>query len=261
MKLIPSLLFKTVVAFFCLAQSGWASEKLMDDWLNLEIQKGQLEATWSQREQDLEHRLTLMNIELQKLNEAAARRVETSSDVDQRRGELVQKQEVLEKEQSLVKAQLEEANRQIKRLLPRLPPPLQAEWKAQLNQFSFDELGNSEALERVLALFKMVEEFDGRIALHRGELEIPNHSSGDPLIVQVNQIYIGVSQGWYVNDDRTVFGYGRSTMEGWQWWHTDDASKELGQTVDPHLISQVHRMLQNPTAAEFIALPVKINQQ
>ena len=245
---------------FTFVSSGFASEKLIDDWLNLEIQKGQLEASWSQREQDLEHRIKLLNIELQTLNESAAKRTETTSDVDQRRSELLQKQETLEKEQSSLRAQLTQADQHIRRLLTRLPPPLQAEWKVQLEQFSLDESSNSEALERVLALLKMVDDFDSRIALHRGELTISSPSSPDPLIVQVNQIYLGASQGWYINDDGQEYGYGRSTADGWQWWHKDDASKQLGVTVDPKIIDKIYRMLQNPTTAEFIALPVKINQ-
>lgn len=250
--------FSTSIFSFVFIGNCDASEKLMDDWLNLEIQKGQLEASWSQREQDIEQRLSLMDLELQKLNEVATKRVEVTSDVDQRRSELLQKQEILEKEQSLLKAQLKEAERYIKRQFPRLPPPLQAEWKTQLDQFSLEELSNSEALERILALVKMAEEFNNRVALHRGELEIA-HPSEDPLVVQVNQIFLGISQGWYVSDDGKMYGYGRSTAEGWRWWHSDDADRELGQAVDAKLISRVHRMLQNPTTAEFVALPVKIN--
>ncbi|MCR6652198.1 MAG: DUF3450 domain-containing protein [Cellvibrionaceae bacterium] len=57
-----------------------------------------------------------------------------------------------------------------------------------------DAASNSEKLERMLTLFKMAEEFDSRIALHRGELNIDGEGQNS-LLVQVNQIYLGGGAG------------------------------------------------------------------
>ncbi len=251
-------MFVVAVPGFTLAESAIKSTQLMDDWLNLEIQKGQLQSTWSQREQDLEQRLSLLDVELRRLNEVAAQRVEAADNVDQKRSELLQKQETLEQEQALMAAQLQKTHLRIKSLMPRLPPPLQSEWRTQIDLAAEESASNSEKLERLLALFKMAEEFDGRIALHRGELNMDTKGD-DAVVVQVNQIYLGLSQGWYITDDSKLYGYGRATSQGWQWWHGEAADAELGRTLHPAQIHQVYRMLQNPTTADFVALPVKIN--
>jgi len=250
-------IFIAAFPFTTLADTSNSPEKLMDDWLNLEIQKGQLQSSWSQREQNLDQHLALLEIESERLKEALARRTEISGDVDERRSMLLQQQEQLEQEQSNLKAQLEIAWRGVKSLHPRLPPPLHSEWQAQLDQITPDVLNNSEMLERLLALFKMMEEFDGRIALHRGVIPSPLPEQADAVVL-VNQIYLGASQGWYVSDDGETYGYGRATPLGWKWWHGVEAEQELGMALKPEAIDQVRRILENPTTADFVALPVKI---
>lgn len=244
---------------FAIAEPAVKPDQLMDDWLNLEIQKGQLQSSWNLREQDLEQRLNLMDIELRRLNEVAAQRVEAVSDVDQRRADLLQKQETLEQEQASMTEQLKKTHLRIRSLMPRLPPPLQTEWQTQIDFVAEDAASNSEKLERMLTLFKMAEEFDSRIALHRGELNIDGEGQNS-LLVQVNQIYLGVGQGWYVSDDGKLYGYGRATPQGWKWWHGEAASAEIGKPLHAAQITEVYGMLQNPTAADFVSLPVKINQ-
>jgi hypothetical protein len=253
-------IFLAAAPVLTIAEPVVNSQKLMDDWLNLEIQKGQLQSSWNLREQDLEQRFNLMEIELRRLNEVAAQRVDAASDVDLRRSELLQKQEVLEQEQLLTTDQLKKTYIRIRSLMPRLPPPLQSEWQTQIDLAAEEAASNSERLERMLTLLKMTEEFNSRIALHRGELSL-NPASKDAQIIQVNQIYLGVSQGWYVSDDGKLYGYGRATPQGWQWWHGEDASAALGKPLHAAQISEVYGMLQNPTTADFVALPVKINQQ
>lgn len=258
------LLLGTLIVFFPLiafAGTGNSSEKLMDDWLSLEIQKGQLQSSWNQRQQDLDQHLTLLDIESQRLNEVLTRRTEISGEVDLRRSALLEQQEQLEQEQSRLKIQLEATLRRANALHPRLPPPLYSEWQQQLEQITPDVLTNSEMLERLLALFKMLEEFDNRVALHRGALDLSNSEQATGSVVLVNQIYLGVSQGWYVSDDGNAYGYGRATPLGWKWWHGEESHRELGLPLDPKAITQVRRILENPTTADFIALPVKITQQ
>lgn len=266
MKIMPrifSLLFSaTILGISSVASGdpGNSTEKLMDDWLNLEIQKGQLESSWAEREQELEQRLSLMDVELRRLREIASQRVQASNDVDQRREELLQKQDLLEQEQDELTKKLDLAGRQANNLFRRLPPPLQMQWAPQLEKIAGDSIGNSEKLEGLLALFKMADEFDRRIALHKGELELVDPNMEREQVIIVNQIYIGLSQGWYVSDDGSIYGYGRSTPAGWKWWAGDAATDELGVVLEPSDIIKTYAILQNPTTAEFVSLPVKINK-
>lgn len=79
--------------------------------------------------------------------------------------------------------------------------------------------------------------------------------------MRVTQIYLGVSQGWYVSDDGQYFGYGRPDLKSWTWWHNESASKELGKKLNPQDLLELVNVINNPTTASFIRLPIKINNK
>ena len=232
-------------------------EQMMSNWLNLERQKGKLQSGWSARQEQLDRRLKLLNAEQDSLEELLAETNESRDEVDERRLVLLQTQEKLEQEQALIESRLEQAVSSAQALNPRLPPPLRTQWEEKLPLLSSSDLSNSEKLERLLGLFKLVEEFNDRIALHRTSMALPG-ADGQTQNVMVTQLYLGAGQGWYVNDDGSEYGYGRATKLGWRWWHGDEASNELGRELDPDVLLRARAILENPTTAEFISFPLKL---
>ena len=113
-------------------------------------------------------------------------------------------------------------------------------------------------LRRLLCkLFKLVEEFDNRVGIHRSAMKLVD-KEGNPQKLLVTQLYLGAGQGWYVSDDGNSYGYGRATKLGWNWWHGSDASDELGNKLDPQDLLRLRTILENPTTATFLSLPIKI---
>lgn len=229
---------------------------LMGKWIDLESQKGRLQSEWSVRKADLEHRLSLLNIEQTTLKEALAEGNKSTSEVDEQRLALLKTQDRLESEQSQMNAQLQKSIAQAQSLQSRLPPPIQAQWQERLPYLAQADLNTSEKLEKLLGLFKLVEEFDDRIALHKSTLEIPS-GANETRAVFVTQIYLGASQGWYVNEDGSAYGYGRATPLGWKWWHGAEATTELGGNLDVSALLKTRAILENPTSASFVSLPIK----
>lgn len=246
----------------CVSQPLETSKQLdilVGKWINLESQKGHLQSEWNVRKTDLEHRLSLLDVEQAALKEALAEGNKSTSEVDEQRLTLLKTQDKLESEQSLMNSQLQKAIELAQSLQAKLPPPLQTQWQERLPYLAQSDLSTSEKLEKLLGLFKLVEEFDDRVALHRATLEIPGE--GDEVrLLFVTQIYLGVSQGWYVNDDGSIYGYGRATPLGWKWWHGNDASAELGGNLDVSTLLKTRAILENPTSASFVSLPIKITK-
>lgn len=234
-------------------------EQLMGQWLNLEAQKGALQSNWARSRDNLDQRLALLEVEQRRLKEILSQRVVATTDVDQRRLALLQTQEKLEQEQAALGTQLTHYVQRAGLLHPRLPPPLNAQWSEKLAAVSQPSANLSERLELLLSLFKQVDEFNSRVALHIGAMDIPDANS-QPRALLTSQIYLGVSQGWYVSDDGRAFGFGRPTSTGWKWWHGQDAERELGRPLNAEAIVRVKKILENPTTAEFVTLPVKISQ-
>ncbi len=233
-------------------------EQLMAQWLNLEMQKGSLQSNWNRSRDNLDQRFVLLDAEQKRLSEILTQRKVATGEVDQRRLDLLQKQEKLEQDQAQLEGQLKKYTQRVQLIHPRLPPPLSAQWNDKIALAAQENASLSERLENLLSLFKQFDEFNRRVALHIGALDIPMGDQAQSTLT--SQIYLGVSQGWYVSDDGKAFGFGRPTSTGWKWWHGAEAAKELGRPLDAETILRVRRMLENPTTAEFIALPVKISQ-
>lgn len=250
---IAPLLFSQTAA----AESNQTLDKLMLQWLEIESQKGRLQSEWSLRKAELDQRLNLMNIEQTALTEIVVQGSKATNDVDQRRLSLLQSQDKLELEQTQVDSQIQTTTTLIQALKIKLPPPLQSEWNEKLPLLLQKGVSNSEKLERILSLLKLVEDFNNRVALNRTTMTLPN-SQGETVELLVTQFYLGTAQGWYVSDDGAVYGYGRATALGWTWWHNQDASKELGRALNPKTLLALRAILENPTSATFISLPIKI---
>ena len=233
--------------------------ELMQQWISLESQKGKLQTDWQERRQQTEQRLALFELEQDALQQVIKKSSEVSSDVDERRLALVSEQSKLEAEQQNISQQLQQTSQNMHDLMLRLPPPLQEQWQQKIALLNDNVVSNSEKLERLLSLFKLAEDFDQRIALHRTSMLVED-PQGKTQHMMVTQIYMGLSQGWYVNDDGSVYGYGRADKLGWRWWHQQDTQPMLAQPLSAEILLKVRDTLENPTTASYLTLPVSIAQ-
>ncbi len=250
-----------LLLFPFLSSPGIASEsadlqQLMTTWLNLESQRGKLTTDWNERRQVLQHRLTLLEREAEVLEEMLAETSEDVSEVDERRQQLTQEQQTLEKRQEAMRAAIEAAIIKLDALSVRIPPPLQEEWSTGLAQVKRDEMNLSEKLEKILSLSKTAEQFERRIAIHHDVMSIAG--AEDSKNVQVTQLYLGLSQGWYVSSEGDYYGYGYADANGWHWQHLSRGGAGSSEVpVNPEQLLRILAMIENPTQAEFVTLPVK----
>lgn len=231
--------------------------ELMSRWISLESQKGKLQTQWNSRSLQLEQKLALFDAERESLQAVIDNSKKTGSDVDDRRLNLLKKQETLESEQTLLNARIQSTATALYTLMLRLPPPIQAQWQEKISLLNQADVSDSEKLERLLSLFKMANDFDKRIALHRTTMQVPASDRTTKTLL-VTQIYMGLSHGWYVSDDGSFYGYGKANNLGWSWWHGSDASQELGHELNPEDLLKVRSILENPTQASYLPLPLKL---
>jgi hypothetical protein len=240
------------------ANSSESNAELMQQWISLESQKGKLQTDWREQRQQIEQSLLLFELEQQALQKIIQKSSDVTSEVDERRLSLLSQQTTLENEQQKVSQQLHNLSQNMQHILLRLPPPLQTQWQQKITFISQDSANNSENLERLLSLFKLADDFDKRIAINHTSMLI-NDKQGKPQKMMVTQIFMGLSQGWYVNEDGSMFGYGKATSLGWQWWHQQAAQNELGLSLNPDVLLKIRAALDNPTTATYLSLPVKIS--
>ena len=105
---------------------------------------------------------------------------------------------------------------------------------------------------------KLMNEFDQRVAINKATIELPVAGQESTRSVRVTQVYLGLTQGWYLSEDASEYGYGRATALGWKWWSNQEAESELGQELDSKEIKTLISIMENPALAELVSLPVKL---
>lgn len=232
------------------------TDELMQQWIKLESQKGKLQTNWAERKAELERRQQLLVVEQSSINDVVSQAAEVSSDTDQRRKTLLTDQERLEREQTLLTEQINRAMTSLQSIQFRLPPPLALEVDSKMKSLKSD-LTSSEKLERLLSIYKLINEFDQRVAVNKATIELPASDQATRSI-RVTQVYLGLTQGWYLSEDASEYGYGRATALGWKWWSNQEAEDELGQELDPQEIKILINITENPALADLVSLPIKL---
>ncbi len=237
--------------------SNQTLDALMQQWISIESQKGQLQRSWSTQEQHLRQKLALLKTEKKALQAILSKTSDKKTELDSQRLELIGQQNNLEQEQVIIKAKIAELSDYFFTLLPKLPPPLQSTLQKKLQILKRDSASVSEKLERLLSSLKLINEFDERIAVNKTSVRIAD-SSDDEQDLLVTQVYLGLSQAWYVSENGQNYGYGRSEHTEWTWWHKKKASLALGQELAPESLLELVEIIQNPTKARFLSLPIQV---
>ena len=253
------------------AAASWAEsrtteiDQLVGRWVALEQQRMALQSNWRDRERAGELQLALLKQESATLSTFLDREERDLGDVDARRNEMTAEQSEFERRQSELAALLPAWAGRIEGMSHRLPPPLQSLWTESSERLAASAAAAAgtagvasgaaapggagsvtEQLTELLKLLSDVADFGRRIALHRDTMEINGKT------VQTEQVYLGLSQGWYLTADDALAGAGRSTPDGWVWEHgvldeTDRA--ELRRLIDAS---------RSPTATELVTLPITL---
>ncbi|WNO10331.1 DUF3450 family protein [Teredinibacter sp. KSP-S5-2] len=252
--------FLFLFGVFLLSRVGYCDsvhgyDSLVKNWIDIENQVNTLNSEWHLKRKSMENYLSLLDEEAAALKRIVEQNSGLIGEVEAERLDLVQQKNEMEKSQSALEAKVRQSLLSIKDLAFQLPPPLNAEWNSRINELDVDLSSNSEKLDLIVDLLKKMNHFESRVVLHQASMKI------ETLDVQVKQVYMGVSQGWYSSDDGAFYGYGKPTSEGWKWWHMESASSELNQQLNPKDILAVINILENNSEAELVTLPVSVNDK
>lgn len=216
-------------------------QAMIQQWLAIEQQADHLQRDWSQQQIILEQRLQLLNAEKASLKAHLIKHSSHQSEVQKTRVELAQQQNQLEKNQIKMTAALQLTANNIGAMTTQLPQPLAEHWQQTLSK-PLAEKSNSEKLDRYLTLLKAMDEFNKKITRHQTLMLV------DGKQILVDQVYLGLSQGWYLSRDNQHAGIGHASSQGWQW--------QADNSLVP-MLSDIITALKQPEKARL--LPIKIN--
>lgn len=105
------------------------------------------------------------------------------------------------------------------------------------------ELSLGKRFESVIGILNDITKFNSEITVTTGRRALPDGTE-----VEVTELYLGVSHGYYVNGPNA--GVGRSSADGWVWTPANDSAQAISDAI---------AILENEKIAEYVPVPVQID--
>lgn len=225
------------------------ADNLIKNWLSIEQQRNAIINDWSQQKPLLTQRLMLLKQEQAQLEKDINTSNVNDTDVEKKREELLTSQNNMETTQDKLESSLTQYYQLIIELQAQLPPPLSKSWQNKLAETDLQNADTTLRLSTLLTLLEQLNDYQQRISHVQSPLVIPG-ASGDKEIM-VNQLYLGLSQAWYVSLDGSLVGRGQPTPSGWQW--------SADENVDGDIILNAIAMMERKKEATFLQLPITLS--
>lgn len=219
-------------------------DALTQQWTNLERQKDELRADWRAQRPIVEQQLTLLEREIAELERFLEETAAEQDGVEQRRLELLEEQTRLEEESASLEASLAQASIALHALHRDLPPPLASAWAEELPRLD-NPIGTvTERFQKLLELLGQLDDFDAKVTLNESVMALDD---GNEYVV--DQVYLGLSHGWYVTADRRFAAAGTTGLDGWAWAPIADAAP----------IEKIVAILEQRVSPDFVSIALKLN--
>lgn len=224
---------------------------ILKEWVSVEKTISQELETWKQERKLLEGVITSLDQEERVLRNTIEVAEKASNRADNERIELFARRNTYQQNAERFGNQLVLYERQVVRLIPRLPIVLRDEIGLMTNKLYLAETGNyslSERAQTLISLLSSIQEFDSSITVTN---EIRTIGSDEEIEVKV--LYIGLARAFYADQANRVAGMGRpvhgGSEAGWQWIEQVDLAKDINRAID---------IYENSDAPSLIRLPFSV---
>lgn len=224
------------------------ARETLSQWVQTRQLISKTRTDWESDKEMLGQTKALFERELAAVAEQMGKLSTNSSVADTERrkaeAELAQHSEALDQARSLV-ADLE---KEVRSLLPLLPPPLTATAQPWVNRLPADpantKAGVLERFQTVVGLLNEIDKFNNAITVANDK-----QSNGKGAQVSVDVIYLGLGIAYFVDAAGQVAGIGSPGSTGWQW--------KLQPEIAPRVRDAI-AIYRSQKAAEFLGLPAVV---
>jgi len=246
-KILHLLPFLAMVA----APASEANEPLaetrsaLDQWVETRRAISAERTRWREAQAFLEQSIEWMETELQMLAERLADGEESTSAAEARRGELSAEDERLQARAQFARGEIENLERELQALARVFPTVLLSRVQPLLDRMQRAESASlPQRIQNVVGLLSEVNRFNRSVTLAWEVRPLP-----DGRQAEVQTLYLGLAQAYFVNDTGTIAGHGWPSADGWQWTEQPELARAISRAVAVYSADR---------PAEFISLPVQM---
>lgn len=203
---------------------------------------------WELGKEVLEQRIELLESEIVSLRARIAEARSGLAEAAAREGELVRDNRAYRDATVALQAAIGELERKTRDLLDSVPEPLARRVEPLSRKLPKDpgasELSLSVRFQNVLGILNEVNKFNGEIVVTRELRELPDGTTSE-----VETLYLGLAQAYYVAPDGASAGTGRPGAQGWNWVAADEFAEQIARAI---------KILQNDEVPAYVSLPVEV---
>ena len=248
-----------LLAFFTLwltMDSGLAQVSKFDQarayvekWVQTRQLISKKKADWRVGQENIKQSIGLLKKEIALLDKEIAQTndIDTEADLEKQRVNL--SLEDLKRSNKVVSDALWNMERKVLGLISRFPEPLKDRTTAVRTRIplKIEDLRNNSAAERmqnIVAILNEADRFNSAITM---AVELRKTAEGNERQVQV--IYLGLGQAYFVDQNNTIAGRGVPGSEGWMWSFNNGLAPKIRKIIG---------IYENGLPAEFVSIPVEI---
>ena len=225
-----------------------AQKEALSKWVETRKLISEEKHNWELEREILGDRIDLVRSEKEGLTKKINETRSLITEADKKREGLVNENDALKNASATLVNRIYLLEREVLDLLPTLPEPVQDRIKPlsqRIPKTEETELSISERYQNVIGIINDLNKNAGEIRVLSEVKELSDGSTAE-----VQTMYVGYAQAYYVNNKGDIAGYGYPTEEGWQW--TED-NMLAGKVADAIAV------MKNEKVATFIQLPAKVN--
>ena len=221
----------------------------VEKWVQTKQLIAKRKADWRVGQENIKQSIGLLKKEIALLDKEIAQTndIDTEADLEKKRVSL--SLEDLKKSNKVVGDALWNMERKVLGIISRFPEPLKDRTTAVRTRIplKIEDLRNNSAAERmqnIIAILNEADRFNSAITM---AVELRKYADGNERQVQV--IYLGLGQAYFVDQNNTIAGRGVPGSEGWIWSFNNGLAPKIRKIIG---------IYENGLPAEFVSIPVEI---
>ena len=211
-------------AAFAETNPNLARQKLLE-WIDVKKTISAEKADWYAEKIQLNDLNRIREKEIEKLDQLLSR----SKIMRRENGARITKQlneaDKLEAQRKNLALRIDELEEQLEPLIAKLPPPLTAKLKAETANLGRPERPLQDRYRDLTLILIEIGNFNSTITL---DTEIRETGDGR---AEVDILYLGLAQAWYVTRSGSSAGYGAPTSKGWKWTEEQALAGEIRKAI------------------------------
>lgn len=224
------------------------SQENMAKWIQTQQIISKELSDWKTGREILEDRVSLTQGQFEQVKGNMAKTEEEIAKADSTKKEQVVKREELLAATAAMKEALPTLETQIKELHEFLPPPFQEKIAPIFQRIPPDpattKITLAERYQNVIGILNEINKLNNEITV-ASEIRL----LGDGKPTEVQTIYLGLGQAYFLTLKGDAAGWGKPGAKGWEWTNDNTLVKPLRETF---------AVMGNKTKPKFIALPARV---